>query len=75
MITKVFVWIKELLSFSVRIEVLNDNNMFRNNRDWVEPLGKVNGINVVAVEPRSKIRIKKKYNDVRYNTNKLTKGL
>ena len=43
--------------------------MFRNNRDWVEPLGKVNGINVVAVEPRGKIRIKKKYDEYLKGTN------
>ena len=43
--------------------------MFRNSRDWTEPLGRVKSINIVAVEPRSKIRIKKKYYEYLKGTN------
>lgn len=63
MINKIIAWIKDLFSFNVKQEVLDDLKEFNKNKDWEDPLGRRTiKLKIAKVRPRSKLRIKRKYN-------------
>jgi len=60
MLTRLIVWVKELIGFNVSREVLNDVNK---NNDWIEPLRVVKPLKVVKPKTRNRLKIKRKYDE------------
>ena len=58
MLTRLIVWVKELIGFNVRREVLDDVNK---DNDWIEPLREVKPLKVVKPKTRNRLKIKRKY--------------
>ena len=58
MLTRLIVWVKELIGFNVRREVLDDVNK---SNDWIEPLREVKPLKVVKPKTRNRLKIKRKY--------------
>ena len=57
MLTRLIVWVKELIGFNVRREVLDDVNK---DNDWIEPLREVKPLKVVKPKTRNRLKIKRK---------------
>ena len=58
MLTRLIAWVKELIGFNVRREVLDDVNK---SNDWIEPLREVKPLKVVKPKTRNRLKIKRKY--------------
>lgn len=63
MLRKVFNWIKDLFSFNVKQEILDDLRAHNKNKEWKEQLGRRTiKLTIAKVRPRNKLRIKRKHN-------------